>query len=256
MAWGAPAGRGSNQNKTSGTSLVLTIANADITVGEIAFVWAACDSMDTLAGDTSHLSIVDSAGNVWNKVFERSGAVADAHVCIAFWWTKVTTQMTSGSSTITLTIDEAKVAKAMGCGASTIGASKTASLADRVTATGVVSSNSPTVTSGTVSSVERLWLGLLGMEIRPGDMVEDSDYTVIVAQGTTGAPINSNISGRLAYRIATLTSDTYAATQGQAGDWVTTIMAFDEVDDGAPPAGFVRPKIVIPREAVQRASRW
>lgn len=225
MPWGTSVSgaRGTAQAKgAGGTSLVVTIANANIGVGEVVFAWAAFDNLDA-TGETSRLSISDSGGNVWTKVREHTfGTVAGVGILWGLWVSQLTTALTSGSSTVTFTVDTLVIARSAGVSAFTVGAGRTfqilndGNLRDFTTTAGnqTYSSNA----SDVVPLQEYLWLGFVAVEARPGDVASDTDYTPTTENGTTGAPVNSNATGHLDHRISSaLTQDTFDGAIGTSG---------------------------------------
>ena len=87
MAWTSLNTLGSNQNKTAGTSIVLTTCAA-AEAGNVVVVIVAKDNTQTTDGNTSEVSsITDSAGgNTWAKAREfcngQGGAASGATVSV------------------------------------------------------------------------------------------------------------------------------------------------------------------------------
>lgn len=106
-----------NQNETAATTLSCTLATANIEAGNVAFVACAGDNVTTSDGNSNdHLIVSDSAGsNTWIKAYEftegTGGAAGGA--TISLHYSKLTTQLTSGSSTITCNYGSSLVDRAI-----------------------------------------------------------------------------------------------------------------------------------------------
>jgi hypothetical protein len=88
------------------------------------------------------------------------------------------------------------------------------------------------VTSGTLSSIERLWFGAIGYEAGTVTTTADADYTTSgTANSGTAGP--SGISTNIESRIATITADTFNPTLSGGTDWVAILVALAEVPAAA-----------------------
>lgn len=237
MAWADGGTRGTAQEKVSDTSIAASPTSA-IEVDTIAVVWVACDNPSGLAdGPTTVLSVSDTDGHTWTRLKEHTNnGAAAAGVTAGIFATKLTSEI-AATDVITATVSSAVTAKVVGFHKFTVAAGKTFAVANAVGAN-ADGSSAFTVTSGTISSAERLWLGLAGIE---GNATRfpaagDADYTLACdADGiiaTSGGGEATNISMMAEFRIATLTADTYNMTLGGALDWAAIIVALDEVAEG------------------------
>lgn len=192
--------------KSDGTTSVLTAA-ATAEVGNVVAIMSAWDNEATVDGETSQLSLADSAGNTWIKVAEytRTTGAANAGVCVALWVCVVTTQIDSGSDTFTVTSTSSRTAKATHGWEYTIDASEIA--VEDYTVDGADSGDPPAVTLSGLTSREYLLLHV-GAEGRGATWTEDGDYTERFDIETTGGGAASNVNLWMADRIATLTGDT------------------------------------------------
>jgi hypothetical protein len=239
MTWGAQATVLAGPLKTSGTTHGRTYAST-VVVGTVVIVEWVTDNFSTSAGDTTeHSSVTDTQGNTYTKLFERTttAGVAGDGVTRSVWITQITTQVTT-ADTATLTIANAVTAKVVrGLGRTVTGGNTWQN--DGVThATG--SDTAPTVTSATLSSIERLWVGLVGWEgISTNFSTEDADYTDGGSGGTTGDADATNVAAHVGSRVATITADTYAVVLGATRDWGVSILSIAEVAiaAGTAPAG-------------------
>lgn len=233
MGWADVGTRGAFQEKVSDTSIAGSPTSA-IPVGAIAVVYVVTNNIATVDGDGTDISVTDTDGHTWTRLKEyvqSAGAAADG-VQVAQFATKVTSEIGTGD-TVTVTFSAASAAKCFGIHEFSVAAGKTFAVADAVGAVGATAN--PSVTSGTISSAERLWLGLVGIEaLETRITADDADYTDACDAdgriGTTGGGETTNVALSMEYRIATLTADTYAVTT-VALDWVAIIVALDEVDE-------------------------
>lgn len=246
MAFSAVTERGSNSTKVSGTTVAVS-PSANLTVGKIVFAVLTANNVQTTDGaSTDHSSITDTDGHTWTKVFERtnSAGIAADGVAGSLWWTLVTSQIGTGDS-ITGTVGIALLARVIGVFEVTIGAGQTIQLVgsafledDTNTPAGLVISGLP--------SKEYLFLGLSSNETAQLTWTEDADYTNVFAAegiGTTGSGDATNVSVNVAYRIATLTGDTFSvAGLTGATQHTLALLAFEEVSTGG--AATVTPAVI------------
>lgn len=232
MAFAAVGSLGSTTDKTSGTAtLQLTVA-ATAEVGNLVAVFAAFDNEGT-TGETSQLSLASSPSNTWTKLKEYTqGASGNSDgITVAMWVSRITTQLTSGSSTITVTSTSNRTAKAMAAYEFTVGG---AVAFGGVSGTdyqvdGGASGNDPAAMSlSGLASRQYLLLHVNGEE-RGATRTADADYTEIFdAVETSGGSAASNVSLFAAYRIATLTGDTVDAASATDGEYAQIVAAIYE----------------------------
>src|SRR3990167_4652154 len=106
--------RGNAQEKVADTSLALTVANATIPAGSLVFFRAVTDNYSTTTEETINHSVSDSQGNTWTRIKEHTyspiGNAADG-VTVSLWYSILSTGLTSGSDTVTLTTGSNATAK-------------------------------------------------------------------------------------------------------------------------------------------------
>lgn len=229
MTWTLAGLRGNNNGgTTAGTSLAMTVATANITAGQVCIVCATRNNTSTTDGETDEItSITDSTGgsNTWTKVKEwcESAGAADGGIVGAMYYSLISTGLTSGSSTITANYSSSRAGRTVSCTAFDFAAGSTVQV-DYANGEADGSTASPSITSGSVSSVERLWLGLSVREGYNGSGTMDADYVEDWDFGT-GGTIATHAGQHFGHRIATITSDTFAPTYGSTNRDTAIILA-------------------------------
>jgi hypothetical protein len=240
MTWGATNVRGTAANRVVASTHAVVVANANITVGQIAMLRTATDNIATASGTSAnHTAVTDSKGNSWTKLYEytrSSGAAADG-VTISAWATKVTTELVATVDTVTLTLSASVTAKAATLWQTSVGAGNTFSVAGANGANG--SSTSPSVTLSGLASASYYWLGLIGVEGRATETTTaDADYGVPEGKtGTDGGAVDPDNIRVYSTRRAnfTATTDTYNPTIGTSADWAAALIAMSEVAESFGP---------------------
>ena len=208
MAFSAITGRGQTTLATASSDIAIT-PTGTIAVGQIAIAQFFSQSISATDGATTdHQSVADTQGNTWTKVAEysQSDASATDGSTISVFYTLVTSQLTTGS-TITLTMS----------------GSSSERLAELIEVTGTnvaveqenVGQN--TLTAAVSGLTSREYLLLYTAASRGSDQLKTpgANYTEqFDARSRNNA---AAIAGYSATRIATLTSDSTAATA-----WSTT----------------------------------
>lgn len=239
MAFGARSARGTQGERASDTSHVVTVANGNVTVGSILVSTWVTDNLATVDGTSNnHSQVVDSKGNTWTKAWERtesSGAAADG-LCVSQWFTKVTTQLVSGTDTVTLTTSAAVTSKAVGLFQTSVGAGNTMQLESVGFGHDAASASLAGLTN-----TEKLLVGVHAGENEDVTITEDADYVEAhneAISSTTGAT-DTNVVVHVGTRVATLTGDTYTVTGVGALNLLTVLAAYIEVAPGATGSGAV-----------------
>lgn len=230
MAFGSVGTLGSQGSASAGTTVVIT-TTATAEVGNVIVVWTAWDNSATTDSDTTQLSVTDSAGNTYTRIRERneSSGAADDGVLGAFFYTVVTSQLSSGG-TITVTNSSSETAKVAAAWEFTIGAGST--LAVEQTAVVNAASGQPgAISLSSMTSREYLLLTGIFMESNGATMsAQDSDYnTAHFAVSAAGGASAARVGIHSAFRIATLTDDTYDATLSTGAQHVQIMAALYEV---------------------------
>ena len=198
--------RGNIQTTPIGTTLVLTVATANITVGQYAFLIAS-----TTGIGINHISLVDTQGNSWTKIASIGNQPSPS-----IWYALITTELVSGVDTLTLTVDSTTT-KVMSLHAF----NGTNLVVESFAGNGGTSSVS-TVTLSSLANREHLLIGMVG---RNGTTdfghPEDPDYTQMLYFGFEDEALSQDA----AYRIATLTTDIYSCDWSPNQGWSTLLAA-------------------------------
>lgn len=248
MAWAFSANVGSGISESSGTTVTAS-TTADVNPGEYLFVLYVGDNPGTIAGLNLTNSVRASGGsasNRWIKLIEHEidpGAAA-AGITTAVFLCRADVIIPS-STTITVTLSGARVAKAITLEKFTIGHGMTWRLMGGAgtTGTGTTNPTSGAVNPTTAPTTSRLWIGLCGRE---GDndetITQDGTFTNLGSSGKFGTPnlaTTSNASAVAGYRISSSdTTETYDPDIGTSRDWACSLIGLDEVPD-SPWMGYV-----------------
>lgn len=215
---------GTVQEKTSDTTIVLTVTGT-AQVGDLVAVLVTVDNLGTTDGETSQLSIADSAGNTWTKVREQtesSGVAADG-LTAAIFVCRVTTQIDSGVDTITVTSTSAVTAKAMEAWAFSAVAGTVMVAAVSV---GNAGSGQPPALSltGLEDGQHYLNLYLLGME-RESTALTLADYSQMTGVNTAGGAADTNQYVIGAYKVEEGNVESIAPATGTGAQNVSILAA-------------------------------
>ncbi|MBI3933485.1 MAG: hypothetical protein HY316_02255, partial [Acidobacteria bacterium] len=105
-AWGTATGTcTATEEPAADNSITCTVATANMAAGSVVVVWSATDNVFSSGQTTTH-SISDSASNSYTRACEYTyspGGIQADGATISVFYSKLTTGLTSGSSTITLT---------------------------------------------------------------------------------------------------------------------------------------------------------
>lgn len=237
-------------NSTSaGTSFVLELT-AQLDAANVGLLVVGFDNnctSDTL--DTSEVAtVVDSASNTWAKLVEfcTSAGAANDEATVSLWRTKATANLAIGG-TITITLANSKTSKAATLHEFTVGAGKTASIANKGTCAGLSGEGCRVLaTSGTtpgsmaltgLPSKEYLLVRPIAEESTNCDAGTTANYTAITgAIASTGTDATSMCADG-EFRILTGTGDTSnPAGAGVTRQWASAFVALEEVDVAGAPA--------------------
>ena len=226
MAFSLTGHRGAANTKTTGTTLAMTVSGANIAAGALVIVRAVTDNQGLVNGATTAHSITDSQSNTYTRIAEytrTSGGAADG-VTASIHYSVLTTGLTSGTDTITLTSQNVP-SRALGADEFSAGTLGTPAGSG---ATG--NGTTPAASLSGMTSRTWLYIGLAGREYTTADgFTQDTDYSDLTQIGTSGGGPVSNVSGPAGYRIyASSTGDTYDPSYTTAADWACVIAALYE----------------------------
>lgn len=194
------------------TSLACTVMSENIEVGNVAIAWAAMDNLASADGNTTDCtSMTDSASNSWiplrEYTYAEGAAAAGATVCM--FYSVLTTQLNSGSSTITLT-HGAVQASGLSVHEFTIGAGNVVNIVGTPQDLGNNSTDPGSLTVGSLTSAEYLWVRAIALERSDTTCTATVGglFTLTNNQGTTGAGAATNMHTCGEWDIATATTNT------------------------------------------------
>ena len=232
MAIGTPVSIGTVQNKTSGSTTVLT-TTAAVPAGALICVCFAADG-DGVAGNVID-SVSDSAGNVYSSAIQLTGGNVDTVAGGGIWYAKNAVALASGGS---ITIDwsgsstpTAKAISALYCEGV-----DTAAPLDKVGAN-TSSGTAPSVDTLATTQADELTVGIVGTEGPSSDtFTQDASPAygnIPVRVGTSGGSAVSNITLSGGYFIESATGvKTYNPTLGTSRDYVVAIATFKGASAG------------------------
>ena len=214
MAISYTAHRGSASAVATNSSIAMN-PSANLVVGKLIVVRTYS------RGETSH-TVTDSKGNTWVKVAEIQGATGSTKT-LALHYTVVTTQIDT-TDTITLTLGGAQTGKVIAAEEYATGGG-TVSVVGSNTAEG--SSGTPLATLSGLSSLTRMWVGVLGVSQRITlyTYTQDSDYANDTKVGTND--LGGYVSTDMGSRSAAITSDSFNPTI-TSNPWGIILAAFEE----------------------------
>lgn len=244
MAFASGGGVGTANEKTSDRSISVTLTGS-VAVDDLLAVFFACDNDFTVNTDSSAfnqgVACTDSQGNIYSQVYSQNTNAATAAASRgALFVTRPTTALTT-SDTVTVSINEATVAKAASLHRFTMDTSQRWAVVNTQPANATTLGADPAaLTLSSLTSKPYLLLHVLAGEGPQTDAYTwDTDYTQITGDGTTGGADDTNIHVRGGFRIATLTTDTVDVTSTTADrDYVQGFVALCEVayDSTFPPS--------------------
>jgi len=99
----AARGTGVGNDPSGGTTSLSATFSANIAEGAVVVVRVSTENKTASSGATNrHTAVVDTAGNIWEKVGEASQEEYtpgnDEGVTVSLWWTRVTAPITAGQS--------------------------------------------------------------------------------------------------------------------------------------------------------------
>jgi hypothetical protein len=223
------AQRGATATRSLTNSVTVT-PTATVSKNNLLIVRAVTDNVGTASGQTGdHLRVTDSLGNQYVKLGEQTKSLGSAFsgVTTSLWASRPFSSLTT-ANTVTLTLSTATIANAVSLEEYVLAASTTFTNAS-TTGTNGASASPSAVLSG-LSSVARLFVGLLGVE-------GPSDTTVITqapnyasgttTNGTVGSATTANVVSFYGARRLTGTGDTYAPALavGTSPNWAMVYSA-------------------------------
>src|SRR5574341_277940 len=217
-AWTAQTATCLTQSEAaSTTTLTRTVATANIEAGNVAVVTCAADNVSGSGNTNDHGDVTDSASNSWTKAYEftegTGGSGGGATVSVHY--SKLATQLSSGSGTITCNFNTAVTDKAMHLVQEfTIGAGNVVSVAGTPQGAESDGGDAPSQTISGLTSQEYLFVRGIGAESNAVlSMTKTASYNnpddpTDSCNGTTGGGEASDMAACSEWRILSGTGDT------------------------------------------------
>jgi len=197
VAWSSVNTLGSANDKTAGTSVVMTVS-ATAEAGNVVAVVVACNNNSTVDGDNGEvLSISDSAGgNTWEKAgeFTNGQGTAAAGATVSVWYSVLATQLTASTHTITANFVHSPAASAITAWEFTMSVGNAVSVTN---GTDLANDGAdPGSMNLTPANEERLWVRGIAHEGPVADaFAKTAAYsTAFTKDGTTGGGGATNMS--------------------------------------------------------------
>lgn len=245
-AWGTGGATCANQSESAASTLACTLATENLDAGNVAIVVCVGDNLVGAADGNSntHSPVTDSGGNTYSKAYEwtRSGGVAADGVVVSLHYSKLTTGLTSGSSTITCNYGSSLTDRAMHLvDEFTITSGNVVSVVGSSQGEAVNTADAGSLTIGSLTSGEYLFVRAIGTESNAAiSMTATTSYSLPGnpsdgCNNTTGGAESSDIGACSEYRImGSSTGDTSNPTLvDTTNDNASVYVAFQEA---APPA--------------------
>jgi hypothetical protein len=210
---------GTGTSTTAGTSLTVT-TSATLEAGNVGVCAIGKDETGTgtTDGDLGQVTnVTDGSSNRWVKAIEfcnaQTSTAADG-ACIDIWWTKATTQLTSGG-TITITLSASTTSKAATCDEFTMDTNLSPYMAAGQNGLANDAADPGSMTAATTVSRPHLFVRASACESNTTTYTADTDYTgggnATAGTGTAATSMGARIETRVATEATSAASDpTYA----------------------------------------------
>ena len=242
-AIGTGGGNCSAVEETSDNSLGCTVGTQNVEVGNIFICRFGNDNAGSGdAADQEVTEIADSGGNQYAFLagYRNGQGSATTGAQVEVWLSKITTQLTSGSSTLTVTFQNNLTDKTMECSEFTVAAGNTL-----VQSTAYVFETQDGADAGSLafsglSSLERLYLRATATESNAAvSMTASAFFTLLPTDGctnTTGGGEATDMGICTEYRIFTGTGTSSNPTLvDTTNDNVSVFLALHEAASAPPP---------------------
>ena len=250
-AWGTGGATCATQSEAAATTtLACTLGTQNLEAGNVAVVTCSTDNVSTTDGNTNdHSAVTDSGSNTYTKAYEftKSGGAAAAGATVSVHFSKLTTGLTSGSSTITCNFASV-TDKAMHLVAEfTIAVGNVVSVVGTPQGAAVTGADAGALTISGLTSAEYLFVrGIAAESNAVLSMTATASYSLPTAptdgcNGTTGGGAATDMAACSERRIFTGTGDTSDPTLVATADNASVYAALQEA---APPATNKRSVIV------------
>jgi hypothetical protein len=228
-AWTSVGALGSTNDKTAGTSISFTVS-ATLDAGNVGVCTIAADNDgDGIADDIS--SVVDSTGsNTWVEIaeVERDPGAGATGASSALYYTVASSNVTSGSGTITANFAASVTASAIECWEFSITSGNVVSIVDSPTVTGSGTACTATSINPSTGSREHLYLEAAAVETADTSHGSPGGWNVMSKNVTSGGGDASNMATKGSYKIATSSTETGGTSWITSADYACALGALDE----------------------------
>ena len=259
-AWGT--GFTSCETQSEGaatTSLSCTLGSGNLEAGNVAVVSCATDNVSASGNTNDHSPVTDSGGNTYTKAYEfTEGGTGSAGTgaTVSVHFSKLTTQLNSGSSTITCNFASVTDKAMHVVREFTIGAGNTVSIAGTPVGEESNGGDAGSLTVGSLTSGDYLWVRAIATESNNANaMTPTALFTRPVFPGdgcnntTTGGEA-SDIGACSEWDIATGTTNTSDPTLvDTSNDNASVFVALKE--EASAPANDDSPQQIIQHAPTQ-----
>jgi hypothetical protein len=223
------------QQKSSSASWSPT-TSAQLSANNVGVLVIGVDNNDTSDGNTSLCtSVTDAASNTWVKAreFTNGQGAADGGATACIFYTKATTNLSSGSS-ITINLSVAKTAKAVAGWAFSMNSANVLSVESGADLAND-GADAGSITLSSLANREHLFIRGGAVESNGTTYTASTNYTTFThtSSTTSGGGGATNLGARGEFRILSGTSDSTDPTTS-ASDQASAYVAINE---DAPPQG-------------------
>ena len=246
-AWGTGGATCETQSEAAATTtLTCTLGTQNLEAGNVAVVTCATDNVSTTDGNSNdHSAVTDSGSNTYTKAYEftEAGTGAGGGATVSVHFSKLTTQLNSGSSTITCNFASV-TDKAMHLVKEfTVGAGNVVSVVGAPQGEVSGGGDAGNLTVGGLTSAEYLWVrgiatesnGAVSMTATAGGLFALPTAPSDGCNNTTGGGEASDMGACSEWDVATATTNTSnPALVDTSNDNASVFVALEEAP---PPAG-------------------
>jgi hypothetical protein len=228
------ANLGAANSTSSGTSLVITLADA-LAIENVAVVRIAADNFGTASGmATEVLSVVDSSGNTYERICEYrySEGVAGDKALVSLWSARAAAGVAI-SGTITITFGNAITSKAAQAQEFGVTDGNKLQIAGTCKTENIANADAGSLTTDTLPSKEYLFYRAIAFEANADALTTPTtSYTGITGSNANTGTNALSMGSMGERRILTGTADTSDPTMSGTRDGASIFVALEECTPG------------------------
>lgn len=207
-------------NETSQSSLTSGTATGSVTAGtNVVIVMIAIDNISTTDGNTNNVTgFSDSAGNTYTKIYEQTntvGGVAADGATVAAYYSAITNNITSGSTTFTINFSGNVTAKAIQVRSVTKDSGTTIAVDGTVQALNNDNADVGSLSTSGLQNIEHLHIHVVASETDTNTYGAGGTGTFTLMSTTssgTGGSEKGHVSLSCCRKVSTSTGETLDAT--------------------------------------------